>query len=736
MQVTETLAEGLKREFEVVVPAADLLAKADERLDALKGQVRLNGFRPGKVPVAHLKRLYGRSVMAEAIENAVREANAKIVTDRGFKLVREPQVTLPTDEKAVEQMIEGKSDLAYTVAIEILPPIELADFKGIKLERPIAEVTDAEVDEAINKIAEQNRPFAAKAEGAKAENGDRAVIDFTGKIDGVPFEGGTGGDVAVQIGSGTFIPGFEDQLIGIARGRDAHRQRDVPGGLSGAAARRQEGRVRGRRQIARSADQRSRSMTSSPSRSAWNCSPSSRTSSRSASAREHAAMSRQRIKRQLLDELDKLHKFAPPPSLVEDEFNNVWRTIDDDLKARKRTFEDEGTTEEKAKAEYRAIAERRVRLGLVIAEIGERNKIKVTEEELTRAVTERARQVPGREQEVWDYYRKNPAARREPARADLRGQGDRLHPRARQGHRQDGLARGALQGRRGSLSRPHRGRWTSARASRPSDAGRARRISQSSETVRKLCTAAPPDVHCAPLRLAVWRNYIVLAGRRDSADCRCLRRGRLRDPVDTYMNLVPMVVEQTNRGERAYDIFSRLLKERIIFITGRDRGRHGDAGGRAAAVPGGGESEEGNLHVHQLAGRPGDGGLAIYDTMQFIRPPVSTLCCGQAASMGSLLLAAGAKDMRFALPNARIMVHQPSGGFQGQATDIMLHAQEILNLKKRLNEIYVKHTGQPLKKIEDALERDYFLTGGDGQGLRPDRQGDREAPGRAEPAKA
>src|SRR3974390_1267700 len=185
----------------------------------------------------------------------------------------------------------------------------------------------------------------------------------------------------------------------------------------------------------------------------------------------------------------------------------------------------------------------------------------------------------------------------------------------------------------------------------------------------------------------------------------------MRDPKDTYMNyLVPMVVEQTNRGERAYDIYSRLLKERIIFITGP--GEDGMASLVVAQLLFL-EAENPKKEVSMYINSPGGivtSGLAIYDTMQFIRPQVSTLCTGQAASMGSLLLAAGAKDLRFALPNARIMVHQPSGGFQGQATDIMLHAQEILNLKKRLNEIYVRHTGQPLKRIEDALERDYFLT--------------------------
>ena len=185
----------------------------------------------------------------------------------------------------------------------------------------------------------------------------------------------------------------------------------------------------------------------------------------------------------------------------------------------------------------------------------------------------------------------------------------------------------------------------------------------------------------------------------------------MRDPTDTYMNyLVPMVVEQTNRGERAYDIYSRLLKERIIFITGPiEDGMASLVVAQLLFL----EAENPKKEVSMYINSPGGivtSGLAIYDTMQFIRPAVSTLCTGQAASMGSLLLVAGAKDLRFALPNARIMVHQPSGGFQGQATDIMLHAQEILNLKRRLNEIYVKHTGQPLKKIEDALERDMFLT--------------------------
>jgi len=185
----------------------------------------------------------------------------------------------------------------------------------------------------------------------------------------------------------------------------------------------------------------------------------------------------------------------------------------------------------------------------------------------------------------------------------------------------------------------------------------------------------------------------------------------MTDVMDTYVNyLVPMVVEQTNRGDRTYDIYSRLLKERILFVTG---GVDDAVSSLVVAQLLFLEADNPKKEISMYINSPGGvvtSGLAVYDTMQLVRPPISTLCIGQAASMGSLLLAAGAKDLRFALPNARIMIHQPSGGFQGQATDIMLHAQEILNMKARLNEIYVKHTGQPLKKIEDAVERDTFLT--------------------------
>ncbi|MHC2859501.1 trigger factor [Bradyrhizobium diazoefficiens] len=218
MQVTETLSEGLKHEFKISVPASDLDAKAGAKLVDLKDKVRINGFRPGKVPVAHLKKVYGRSVMAETIDQTIRDTNTQLFSERGFRLATEPKITMPSEQAEVEELLSGKTDLTYTVAIEVVPSIALADFKTFQVEKPVADVTDADVDEAIKRIADTNRGYAAKADGAKAESGDRVTINFKGTINGEVFEGGTGEGIQVVIGSNTFIPGFEEQLTGIGAG--------------------------------------------------------------------------------------------------------------------------------------------------------------------------------------------------------------------------------------------------------------------------------------------------------------------------------------------------------------------------------------------------------------------------------------------------------------------------------------------------------------------------------------
>lgn len=409
MQVTETHSEGLKHEFRVVVPASDLDSKLSSRLEELKGRVRINGFRPGKVPIDHLKRIYGRAVMAETIEEAVRDANNSIASEHGFKLAVEPKVTLPTEEGEVKAMVEGKADLSYTVAMEVLPRIELADFKGLELEKLAAEVSDAEVDEALQRVVDQNRPFQPKDESAGAEKGDKLTVSFVGRIDGEPFEGGTADDIAVEIGSGSFIPGFEEQLAGAKSGETRTVTATFPPNYLNAAL---AGKTAQLEVVVKSIE--APGPVSVDDEFAKSLGLESLDKLKQAIkdrlAQEHAAVTRRRLKRSLLDQLDERHRFDLPPTMVEEEFQNVWRTVLGDLQSQGRTLADENTTEEAAQAEYRKIAERRVRLGLVLAEIGEKNNIKVSDEEVTRAVVERARQLPGQEQRVWEYYRNNPNA--------------------------------------------------------------------------------------------------------------------------------------------------------------------------------------------------------------------------------------------------------------------------------------------------------------------------------------
>ena len=406
MQVTETQADGLKRAFRVVVSAADLDAKADARLSELKGQVKLNGFRPGKVPAAHLKRMYGKSVYSEVIEQTVNETNGKIVEEHGFKLALQPKVKL-SDGQQGETLLDGGKDLAYELEIEILPKIELGNFKDISVEKPVVEVTDAEVDETVQRIADANRPFATK-EGPAAD-GDRVTIDFTGYVDGEKFAGGEGTDIDVLLGSKGFIPGFEEQLVGASAGEARTLNVTFPEGyaakeLAGKAATFEvtvkavdaPGAVALDDEFAKTLGQESLEKL--------------KETVKGRIAQEHAGAARQKVKRALLDALDASHQFQVPEGLVEQEFNGVWSRVNEDLAAQGRTFADEGTTEEEARADYRKIAERRVRLGLVLAEIGERNNIQVSDDEVTRAVVERARQFPGQEQQVWEYYRRTPEA--------------------------------------------------------------------------------------------------------------------------------------------------------------------------------------------------------------------------------------------------------------------------------------------------------------------------------------
>lgn len=409
MQVTETLSEGLKHEFKISVPASDLDAKAGAKLVDLKDKVRLNGFRPGKVPVTHLKKVYGRSVMAETIDQTIRDANTQLFSERGFKLATEPKITMPTEKAEVEELLNGKTDLTYTVAIEVVPSIALADFKTFHVEKPVADVSDSDVDEAIKRIADTNRGYADKGEGAKAASGDRVTINFKGTINGEAFEGGAGEGIQVAIGSNTFIPGFEEQLIGIGANETRTLKVSFPKNYMSEKLAGQPAEFETTATLIEAPqdltidDEFAKTL-------GLESLDKLKEAARERLVAEYAGATRQRVKRALLDRLDEAHRFEAPPSLVDEEFNLMWNSVKAEMDSAGKTFADEDTTEDKAKEEYRKIADRRVRLGLVLSEIGEKNKITVTDDEVGRAVIERARSMPGREKEVWDYYRSNAQA--------------------------------------------------------------------------------------------------------------------------------------------------------------------------------------------------------------------------------------------------------------------------------------------------------------------------------------
>ena len=409
MQVTETLSQGLKREYDISLPASDLAAKLNGQLADLKAKVRINGFRPGKVPVEHLRKVYGKSVMADVVQEAIASANKKIVDDNHLRLAREPKVELPSDQATIDAALEARGDLNFRVALEVLPVFEIGDFSQISLERLTADVEPSDVETALDRLVEERRAYREKPAGATAEVHDRITIDFDGTIDGVPFEGGEGRDIQVALGSNTFLPGFEDQLVGVAVGDKRMVRATFPEAYAvrALAGKTAEFDTTVKAVAARDPlaidDEFAKSMGSESLDKL-------KETIRDRLGAEYARFSREKIKRQLLDKLDKLYSFELPEGLVDQEFNSIWEQVAREQQASGRTFPDENTTEEAARADYRKIAERRVRLGLLLAEVGTKAEVKVADEEMTQALVARARSFPGQEKQVWDFYRNNSQA--------------------------------------------------------------------------------------------------------------------------------------------------------------------------------------------------------------------------------------------------------------------------------------------------------------------------------------
>lgn len=406
MNVTETKSQGLLREYRVSVPAAELAAKLTARIDEIRPKMQVKGFRPGKVPTAHIRKMYGRSLMGEILETVVQETSQKAISDNSLRPAAQPTIHLETP---ADKVVAGEADLEYHMHLEVMPEFEPADVSELSLERLVAQPTEAEIDEALGRIADSNKRYDAREDGAQAQSGDAVTIDFVGRIDGEAFDGGSAEGQTIVLGDGRFIPGFEDQLIGAKSGEqrlvDVAFPEDYPvETLKGKPA---QFDVTVREVKAPSApvmDDEFAKQLGLADMSAL------REAVKEQLAGELSQTARQIIKRRLLDALDERHAFELPPGMVEAEFGQIWSQYEQERDAGNLSEEEKAKPEEDAKADYRKIAERRVRLGLVLAEIGRRAEVEVPNEELSQALRREAMRYPGQEQQVIAFFRENPAA--------------------------------------------------------------------------------------------------------------------------------------------------------------------------------------------------------------------------------------------------------------------------------------------------------------------------------------
>jgi trigger factor len=407
MQVTETHNKGLERELKIVVPKDNLAEQLNTRLQDMKGKVKIDGFRQGKVPVNHIKKLYGKQIMAEIVNELVNKRTGEVLKERKEKAAQQPEIKMTEDEKEAEEILAGNKDFEFQMTYEVMPEIKVPDLAKLKIKRPVVDVSDKEVEEQVEKIAENARTYEEKK--GKAASGDRVTFDYLGKVDGEPFDGGKDEGSQLVLGSNRFIPGFEDQLIGFKAGDEKTIKVTFPAEYQAAhlAGKDAEFEVKV-------------SLVEKPAKLEINddlakqlgveSADKLREAVRAQIESQNGSFTRARVKRQVLDQMDEKTKMDMPKRMVQAEFDNIWKQMTDELEKAGKTFEDEETTEEDARKEYMKLAERRVRLGLTLAHIGEEAKIEVSEEEMQKAIYDQVRQYPGQEQQVFDYFREHPDA--------------------------------------------------------------------------------------------------------------------------------------------------------------------------------------------------------------------------------------------------------------------------------------------------------------------------------------
>jgi trigger factor len=404
MQIVEKSGEGLSRVYGVTVPMADLNSELEARIAEVTPTLNIKGFRPGKVPPAHVRRLYGKALMSEVVEQTLSESTQKVLEDNKLRPAGDPDLTPEGDMNAV---MDGKADLGFQLAIDIMPDFEPVDPATLSLKRPVYEPTKAEVDEAVEELAKQNRTYEAKTgKTVKAKDGDQVVIDFIGRVDGEAFDGGTANDVELVLGSGQFIPGFEAQLVGAkpdsdVTGKVTFPADDQAANLAGKDAEFETKVKEVRGPVDAPADDEFAKRLGLESLEKL------KELVKGNLDEQYAGASRFKLKRALLDQLDEKHDFPLPPKMVEAEFASIWQQVQADKEAGQLPPEDAEKTDEQLQKEYRKIAERRVRLGLVLAEIGRANNIQVTDAELNQAIMAVARKYGAQAQQIFNLLREN-----------------------------------------------------------------------------------------------------------------------------------------------------------------------------------------------------------------------------------------------------------------------------------------------------------------------------------------
>ncbi len=401
MNVTETKSEGLSREYRVSIPKVDLAAKFNAKISELQPKMNLKGFRPGKVPAAHIKKMYGKSIMGDLVNDLVQETSDKALAEKALRPASRPSIQLTSDQ---EKLINGESDLDYSIALEIMPEFEPTDISTISIERMVAEIPEEEIQESLQKLADNNKAYEAK-EG-KAENGDAVVIDFVGSIDGEKFDGGAAEGHTLVLGSGRFIPGFEEQLVGVSAGEDVKVNVKFPDEYQAETLKGKDAlfevkvhEVKGPKDVEINDDfAKTLGLEGLDAL---------RDAIKAQISGELGFATRQQVKRVLLDALDERHAFDLPPLMVKAEFEQIWSQFEAERKADRLSEEDKNKSDEELRAEYQKIAERRVRLGLVLAEIGRRAEVQITNEELVRSLRQEASRYPGQEKQVIEFYTKN-----------------------------------------------------------------------------------------------------------------------------------------------------------------------------------------------------------------------------------------------------------------------------------------------------------------------------------------